>query len=222
MASGDRVAGRKLGFTNRKIWDEYKVSSPIIGPMYGTTIRELGERPFDPSTLLEPRIEPEIAFRLDSIPAPGTPLEEVIACVDGICAGFELVQSIFPGWQFQAADTVAGFGMHGAFLHGPIHDLRPSDRQTWVRQLSGFRTTLWRNDVVADEGEAANVLGGGPLEALRLCVALVAQVDSVTPLAPGELVTTGTLTRALPIGSGETWRAGFDGLPLAPIEITFE
>jgi 2-oxo-3-hexenedioate decarboxylase len=33
------------------------------------------------------------------------------------------VQSIFPGWQFSAPDTVAAFGLHGALLIGPRHSI---------------------------------------------------------------------------------------------------
>lgn len=218
-AKGERPVGRKIGFTNRTIWEEYNVCAPIFGPMYDTTVRPLAPEPFDMAGLMEPRIEPEIAFRLASRPAPGMAPEELIECVSGICAGFELVQSVFPGWKFEAADTVAAFGLHGAFLQGPVHELAPEHRQDWVRQLGSFRTTLRRNGEVADEGPASNVLGGGPLVALGHLAALVAEIDGALPLAAEDIVTTGTLTRALPIAPGETWRASFDGLSLEPIEL---
>jgi 2-oxo-3-hexenedioate decarboxylase len=218
-AAGERPVGRKIGFTNRTIWSEYNVSAPIFGPMYDTTVGQLGPGPFDLGGLLEPRIEPEIAFRLAAAPEPGMAAEDLIGCVSGICAGFELVQSVFPGWTFEAADTVAAFGLHGAFLHGPFQDVAARDRQDWVWRLSSFRTTLFRNGEAADEGPATNVLGGGPLVALGHLARIVAQIEAAPPLVAGEIVTTGTLTRALPIAPGETWRASFADLPLAPIEL---
>ncbi len=33
------------------------------------------------------------------------------------------------------------------------------------------------------------------------------------PLAAGEVITTGTLTAALPVRPGETWSSGYEGLP---------
>jgi 2-oxo-3-hexenedioate decarboxylase len=219
-AAGERAIGRKIGFTNRTIWDEYNVSAPIFGPMYDKTVHPLEQEPFDLSGLLEPRIEPEIAFWLAHAPEPGMKPEDLIGCVSGICAGFELVQSVFPSWKFEAADTVAAFGLHGAFLHGPVHEFAPGDPQEWVQQLASFRTTLRRNGEVMDEGPASNVLGGGPLSALGHLAALVAEIEGARPLTAGEIVTTGTLTRALPISTGETWRASFDGLSLEPIEIS--
>lgn len=218
---GEKVVGRKIGFTNRTIWDAFNVSSPIFGPIYDSTVARLGPQPFDTATLLEPRIEPEIAFRLATPPEAGMEPRDLIACVSGICAGFELVQSVFPGWKFEAADTVAAFGLHGAFLHGPIREIAPAERQNWVAWLADFATTLLRDGEVADVGHARNVLGGGPLVTLGHLADLVAELADATPLAEGEIITTGTLTQALPIGPGETWRARFDGLPLEPIEIRF-
>lgn len=215
---GERPVGRKIGFTNRTIWTEYNVAAPIFGPMYDSTVHPLGA-PFGTGDLLEPRIEPEIAFRLAAAPEPGMAPEDLMACVSGICAGFELVQSVFAGWAFEAADTVAALGLHGAFLHGPMVELSPPDRADWAAALAGFRTTLRRNGAVADEGHARNVLGGGPLVALGHLALLVGRVPDAEPLKAGEIVTTGTLTRAQPVGPGETWRADFHGLPLEAIEI---
>src|SRR5215510_7828577 len=71
-ARGERPIGRKLGFTNRTIWDEYQVFGPIWGDMYATTVREAeGESTLDLAPLIEPRIEPEIAFGLARAPEPG-------------------------------------------------------------------------------------------------------------------------------------------------------
>lgn len=215
---GERPVGRKIGFTNRTIWDEFNVSAPIFGPMYDSTVRPLGDS-FATAELLEPRIEPEIAFRLAAAPKPGMAPDDLMACVSGVCAGFELVQSIFPGWKFDGPDTVAAFGLHGAFLHGPIKEISAADRTDWIAALEGFETTVHRNGALADERHARNVLGGGPLVALGHLAELVTRVPDAAPLKEGEIVTTGTLTRALPAGPGERWQARFAGLPLEQIEI---
>ncbi|GHG27656.1 2-keto-4-pentenoate hydratase [Paracoccus aerius] len=218
VGQGSQVVGRKIGFTNKTIWDEFNVSAPIFGPMYDSTVRPLGV-PFPLTGLMEPRIEPEIAFRLAAAPGPGMAPDALITCIGGICAGFEMVHSIFPGWRFEAADTVAGFGLHGAFLHGPIRDLDPSERFDWVERLRDFETTLSRDGVVLDRGHARNVLGGGPLVALGHLADLLATMPDAAPLMPGDIVTTGTLTQALPVRAGETWQADFDRLPLDSIRI---
>ncbi len=40
---GERVVGRKIGFTNRTIWDEYGVHAPIWGYVYDRTLHDLAD-----------------------------------------------------------------------------------------------------------------------------------------------------------------------------------
>ena len=40
-ARGERVIGRKIGFTNRTIWAEYAVYAPIWGFVFDTTVFDL-------------------------------------------------------------------------------------------------------------------------------------------------------------------------------------
>jgi 2-oxo-3-hexenedioate decarboxylase len=104
-ARGERPIGRKIGFTNRTIWAEYGVYAPIWGYVYDGTVRELTSEPLQASLkgLAEPRIEPEIMFGLAAPPEPGMDEHALIRCIDWIAHGFEIVQSIFPNWSFQAA-----------------------------------------------------------------------------------------------------------------------
>jgi 2-oxo-3-hexenedioate decarboxylase len=220
-ASGERVAGRKIGFTNRTIWAEYGVYAPIWGFVYDRTVRDLADigDPFFLSSLTEPRIEPEIVFGLAAPPTRDMDDAALLACIDWVAHGFEIVQSIFRGWRFSAADTVAAFGLHGALLIGDRHPVAPR-RAEWHRTLSTFEIDLFRNGTQVDHGRAANVLDG-PLSALRHLVDLLTRDPVNPPLAAGEIVTTGTLTRAFPIAAGESWRTSLSGVPLDGIVISF-
>ena len=122
---GEMPVGRKIGFTNRTIWAEYNVYAPIWGYVYDRTVHDLAEigDTFSLVNLAEPRIEPEIVFRLAVAPVPGMDEKTLLAGVDWVAHGFEVVQSIFPGWRFSAPDTVAAFGLHGALLIGPRHPI---------------------------------------------------------------------------------------------------
>src|SRR3984893_4208482 len=202
---GEMPVGRKIGFTNRTIWTEYNVYEPVWGYVYDRTVHNLAEigDTFSLTGLAEPRIEPEIVFKLASAPIPGMDETALLACIDWVGHGFEIVQSIFPGWKFSAPDTVAAFGLHGALLIGPRHSIA-AHAEDWSRTLSSFEIDLKRNGKVADHGRATNLLGG-PVSALRHLVDILSR-DQVNPLlAAGEIVTTGTLTRALPVSAGETW-----------------
>jgi 2-oxo-3-hexenedioate decarboxylase len=217
-ARGERVVGRKIGFTNRTIWTEYGVHAPIWGYVYDRTVHDLagpGDT-FSLAGLAEPRIEPEIMFGLARAPTPGMDERALLDCVDWVAHGFEIVQSIFPAWKFSAPDTVAAFGLHGALLIGPRNPVADDSYRTLAR----FEIDLARDGTVADHGLAANVLDG-PLSALRHLVDLLARDPGNPPLAAGEIVTTGTLTRALPVAPGETWTTALSGIALDGIRVRF-
>jgi 2-oxo-3-hexenedioate decarboxylase len=220
-ARGERPIGRKIGFTNRTIWAEYGVYAPIWGYVYDRTVRDLAGEPLEASLngLAEPRIEPEIVFGLASTPAPGMDELELIRCINWIAHGFEIVQSIFPDWSFRAPDTVAAYGLHGRLFIGPRHAAEPR-RDAWARELSRFEIDLFRNGAPMDHGVAANVLDG-PLFALRHLAETLAQDPLNPPLAAGEIVTTGTLTRAFPVAAGEEWSTQLKGVPLEGARIRF-
>jgi 2-oxo-3-hexenedioate decarboxylase len=126
---------------------------------------------------------------------------------------------IFPNWAFRAPDTVAAYGLHGRLFVGPRHPAEPR-RAEWPQELSRFEIDLFRNESHIDHGRAANVLDG-PLFALRHLVETLAQDPHNPPLAAGEIVTTGTLTRAFPVAAGELWTTEPKGIPLEGARIRF-
>ena len=63
----EKVAGIKVGFTNKTIWDKYSVNSPIFGFMYSSTVLNK-DQSFVPEKFLEPKFEPEIFFTLSKKP----------------------------------------------------------------------------------------------------------------------------------------------------------
>src|SRR5215204_4264108 len=220
-AGGETALGRKIGFTNRTIWDEYQIGAPMWGYIYDRTVHDLADVGTTVSLvgLAEPRIEPEIIFGLAMAPEPGMDERALLGCIDWVAHGFELVQSIFPRWEFTLPDTVAAYGLHGMLLVGPRHTLVEHGGD-WLGNLSTFGIDLTRDGTVIDQGRAANVLGG-PLSALRHLVEVLASDPVNPPLAAGEIVTTGTLTRAFPVAQGETWTTELSGIALDGIAIRF-
>jgi 2-oxo-3-hexenedioate decarboxylase len=220
---GERAVGRKIGFTNTTIWDAYNVAAPIWGYVYDTTLHRLAVLPGSASLapFVEPRIEPEIVFGLARAPEPGMDERALLACLAWVAPGFEVVQSLFPGWRFRAPDTVAAFGLHGALFLGEPAAVTPDNEAAWLEALGRFEIQLRREGAVVETGRAANVLRGGPLAALRHLVEVLADDPGSPALAAGEVVTTGTLTDAYPIRAGETWDIRIAGLPLADICLAF-
>jgi 2-keto-4-pentenoate hydratase len=220
-ARGDKKLGRKIGFTNRTIWEQYNVYAPIWGYVYDSTVHDLSNMASLPlAGFAEPRIEPEVVFGLGRAPASSMDETALLSCVDWVAHGFEIVQSIFPEWKFSAADTVAANGVHGALLIGPRRKIGLQVAE-WGKVLSAFEIDLFCDGRIIDRGQSKNVLGG-PVSALRHLVDLLARDEINPPLAAGEVVTTGTLTRAMPVRSGETWSTALDGISLAGIQVRFD
>lgn len=220
-ARGERMIGRKIGFTNRDMWDVYGVRAPIWGYCTDRTTLDLEGTAFQRvSDFAEPRIEPEIIFGLRADPHPSMDEEGLLDCIDWVSLGYEVVQSIFAGWRFAASDTIAANALHGALLVGKRHPVAP-DRSEWRRALASFRAELFCDGRLSQTGGGALVLGS-PLSALRHLVRLLAEDPFNPPLGAGEIVSTGTLTLAMPVEAGQIWTAKVHGIALEDISLRFE
>jgi len=201
---GERITGRKIGFTNRQMWKAFGVESPIWGYTTSRTTHELADmQVMSLNDFSEPRIEPEIMFGLSAEPAPSMSDSALIDCIEWVALGYEIVQSIFPNWKFAAADTVAANGVHGALLIGNRYAV--AARQTdWKRELATFEVELYCDSRLMQCGGGSLVLDG-PLAALRHLIELLASDPHNPPLRTGEIISTGTLTLAMPVKPGERW-----------------
>lgn len=220
LARGEQAVGRKIGFTNRAMWDEYGVREPIWGFVYDTTLFRPrgGHASLALEELAEPRIEPEIVLSFKASPPATRDEAAILDCIDWIASGFEIVQSPFPDWKFKLADTVAAGGMHGALIVGdPVPVASIGD---CAKRLREFRLALRRGDALQAEGTGANVLDS-PLLALAHLVEVLGRLPQFPPVAAGEVVTTGTLTAAFPVKPGETWSTRLVGINLPGLTVTF-
>jgi 2-oxo-3-hexenedioate decarboxylase len=219
---GEQPRGYKVGFTNRTIWPRYGVFAPIWGTVWNTTLRFCeGEGELSLAAACQPRIEPECVFGLKATPPAQPSLDQLLACVEWIAPGFEIVQSHMPDWKFTAADTIADSGLHARLLVGrkiAASEL-PRDATTFDGQLAQARITLCKGEQRIDEGVGSNVLDG-PLHALAHFVSALRDCPGAADLQPGDVVTTGTWTDAWPVQRGEQWQAEF-GAPLGRIAVHF-
>jgi 2-oxo-3-hexenedioate decarboxylase len=221
-ARGERIVGRKIGFTNRDMWEVYGVKSPVWGYATDRTTSELASvRTVRINDFVEPRIEPEIMFGLKASPSPEINDDALLGCVGWVSLGYEVVQSIYPGWKFTAADTVAANGVHGALLVGERHPLEPSKIQRWKDALATFTVELYCDGELSQRGSGALVLGS-PLLALRHLIQALADNPNSPPLHGGDIISTGTLTLAMPVLAGQCWTTKVFGLPLEEITLEFD
>ena len=222
VAGGWEPVGRKIGFTNRTIWSRYGVYLPMWAHMWVHTVHyatancaTLALAPF-----VQPRIEPEVVFKLKAPVPVAADAHGALACVEWIAPGFEIVQSHFPDWKFAAADCTAAFGLHGVLVVGTPLAVTDRNRAELAAALPLFTLTLRRSGTVIDTGVGANVLDSPALALVHLARVLALQ-PQFPPLAVGEIITTGTVTDAWPISAGEMWTSDYGALGLPGVTLTF-
>lgn len=217
--AGAAPVGRKIGFTNPAAWPVFGAHEPMWAYVYDTTLVHLaaGRGQCHIGRLVEPKIEPEIVVHFRSAPPVTDDLAAILACVDWIAHGFEIVQSHYPGWKLKAADAIADSGLHGVLLLG---EPQPIERfgADLITVLERLEVTLSCNGDVREVGKAANVLGS-PLNAIAGLLALTARQGVM--LQADELVTTGSLTAALTIHAGEMWSTTLSGVALPGLAVEF-
>ena len=224
LAEGARAVGRKIGFTNPAMWAQYGVSAPVWGYVYDTTLTYLPDTPYTPATcslhgFVQPKIEPEIIFHFHSAPPPDGNMAAVLACIDWVAHGFEMVQSPYSDWKFQAADAIAVGSLHARLLVGKpqaVDTLGTSLQEA----LEAFTLALSCDGQLIETGQGANVLGN-PLQAVVHLMQVLADQAPHQQLQADELVTTGTVTSAYAVKPGQNWQTAVDGVALPGVSVVF-
>jgi 2-oxo-3-hexenedioate decarboxylase len=218
LGRGERPIGRKIGFTNRGIWAEYRVSAPIWGHVYDSTVQDgRDEAPVAVGHLLQPRIEAEIQLHFSRTPPVTHDEEAILQSIDWIAQGFEIVQCPFHDWEFAAVDTIAAYAVHGALVLGT--PVRAAEIESCADKLRGFEVVLSKDGVEQARGVGANVLGS-PLLAFAHLAEVLSQQSRFPPVQAGEIVSTGTLTGLMPVAAGEEWSTTISGIGLPGLSIS--
>jgi bile acid-coenzyme A ligase len=211
-AAGTRQAGQKISLTYRPVWDRVGVTHPLWAPVYAEGVVLTGE--FDLKPLAMPRLEIEVLFRLRAGLDPGSDLAAVTAAVEEVALAFEIVDCHYPEWVCTPADIIADHGFHA----GLVFDRSVPATAAEVVALRDVSVALSCDDDPVAEGSGHDVLGG-PADAL---VELLA-TPFAAPLRPGDLVSTGALTRGShPVAPGQRWVARAAGpVDLGTVEVVF-
>ncbi len=219
---GSRPVGRKIGFTNRSIWELYGVDAPMWAHVYDDTVTyaQGGRAEVSLAGTVSPRMEPEIAFKLRvPIPVGCNDAEQLLRSAEWYAHSVEIVHSHFD-WKFRLADATADWACHARLVIGEPQAIRDAEIPALARSLPGIRAALLKGGVRQIEGIGANVLGS-PAHALGFLADLLAKQAFMQPLAAGEVISTGTITDALPVKPGETWSTEITGLKVQNLSISY-
>jgi len=227
-AAGRRTVGRKVGFANQAVWRKLKLETVVWAHMYDDTVHHCSpaatmsrlaagnETTWSMAGRVAPKIEPEIVFKLARPIPAGADASAALDAVEWMALGFELIDCPFPDWQFQPVDFLAALGLHAGLIVGEPRTIASDSTDALVEQLATFTVKLSENGTVVEEGSGKNVL-----KSPALCLAELATASAArsVPLAPGELISTGTLTTSRLISAGQTWTAVVDGIDLPALSV---
>ena len=198
LAAGQRQVGWKLGYTSAAMRVQMGVTQPNLAPLTDAMLV-----PNDGEvcrSLVQPRVEPEIAVRIGRTICGPLSAGDAWATVDGVWASLEVVDAVWADYRFRIEDNTADGSSAAGVVLGPALD-RSADLAAMTVEL--------RQDggVVATATGAAAM--GGPANALAWLTFELARLG--WELAAGSLVITGGLTAAVPLEPGARIEAVFDG-----------
>ncbi|RNL60011.1 2-keto-4-pentenoate hydratase [Nocardioides marmoriginsengisoli] len=213
IAGGVTVVGRKIGATSKAVQDQLGVDQPDFGYLL-SDMDVSDDAPISMRTLVQPRVEAEVAFRLGKDIAPATEeeitLELVRDAVDVALPALEIVDSRIENWDITFTDTVADNASSGLFVIGtdakPLTEISPVD----------VEMSLTINGEVRSSGNGAACLGD-PLEALRWLAVQAYRFGD--PLRAGHLILSGALGPFVPFAAGDDVVATISGF--APLSVKF-
>lgn len=194
---GERIVGWKLGYTSLAMRAQMGIDQPNCGPLTDAMLLAVDDAVS--ASLIQPRVEPEIGLRF-SRPLNGeVTIDDVLGAVDEAFACLEVVDSVYPDYQFQLEDNTADGSSAAQVVVGPA--LRR------LHSLESITVELQRNG--QDAGRASgSAASGHPAAGVVWLIAQLAQQDR--ELRAGDIVITGGLTRAVPLEPGDAVAAVFD------------
>lgn len=209
LDAGARVVGRKIGATSRAVQEQLGVAQPDFGYLL-SDMNVSDDDPISMHTLVQPRVEAEVAFVLGAdLDGADLTLDVVRDAVDVALPALEIVDSRIADWDIEFTDTVADNASSGLFVVGknglPLSEIEPKN----------VSMSLTINGTERSSGTGAACLGD-PLEALRW-LAMQAQ-EFGDPLRTGHLILSGALGPFVPFVSKDVVTAsitGFDTLTVA-------
>jgi 2-keto-4-pentenoate hydratase len=210
IAAGRRFVGRKIGLTSKAVQQQLGVDQPDYGVLFADMeIATGGEVRI--SSLIQPRIEAEIAIVLDrDLPEHDITMSEIMRAVGYVVPALEIVDSRIRDWKITILDTVADNGSSARFVLGAA-----PKRLTDV-DLEACGMAMTRNGTVVSVGSGAACLGHPLKAALWLARAMSAAGQ---PLRAGNVVLTGALGPVSPASSNEFYEARIAGL--SPVNVRF-
>lgn len=200
---GARVVGKKIGLTSKAMQKMLNVDQPDYGHILEGMLVEDGAR-FSVAELIQPKIEPEVAFILDQdLKGPGVTAIQVLAATRFVVPALEIIDSRIESWKIKLCDTIADNASSARVVLGG------TPRRVDQIDLRLIGMVLEKNGEIVQTGAGAAVLGH-PANAVAWLANAVGKFG--VSLKAGEVIMPGALTAASDVSRGDFVQASFDGL----------
>lgn len=193
-ARGEHLVGLKLGFTSRAKAVQMGVSDVIVGTLTREMLIADGEV-FDPASAIHPRIEPEVAYRLDD------------GRVTAVAPALEIIDSRYADFRFDLGDVIADNTSACAVVLGAWRPVTALDNRAVTLDIDGR---------LAQSGSTAAILGD-PMRAVVTAERL-ASAHRFAPLRDGILLA-GAATAAVAMPDTGVVEASIAGLGRVSVRV---
>ena len=184
QADGAKVVGKKIGLTSKAMQKMLNVDQPDYGHILDNMVLQ-DAAIFPLSELIQPKIEPEIAFILDrELQGPGVTPTQVLAATRFVVPALEIIDSRIEGWKIKLCDTIADNASSARIVLGNS----PKRVHRFDLKLVGM--VLEKNGEIVQTGAGGAVLGH-PAVAVAWLANAVGQFG--VSLGAGEIVMPGAL-----------------------------
>jgi 2-oxo-3-hexenedioate decarboxylase len=185
---GETLVGVKLGLTSRAKQKRMGIEVPLVAWLTDAMLLGAGE-PVPQSTLIHPRIEPELVFVMgERLAGPGVSAARAMAAVSHVLGGAEVIDSRYRDFTFTLPDVVADNASSGAFVTGPV-SRRPEELDL------GLEAVLVEVDGQIVDSATGAAVQGHPGEALALAANVLGRRGLA--IEAGWIVLTGGMTDAV-------------------------
>lgn len=202
LGRGERWIGLKAGLTSRAKQQMVNIDEPILGQILSSNL-EAGDS-LNVGSLIQPRVEPEIAFLLKKeLTGQESAEEEVLQAIDSVVLALEVLDSRFHNYSFKIQDVVADNASTARIF------LSKQRFRAERQKLGKIQVEMFVNGDLRESGSSDAVLGH-PLASALWLAQKWRKLGRTVP--PGSLLLTGGITTAVPISRSDQIKAVFVGL----------
>ncbi len=198
VQEGHVVTGKKIGLTSKAMQDSLGVHQPDFGLLFDSM--EVKHQRIAAKTILQPRVEGELAFKLRHDLNDAETIQDVLWATEYVMPAIEIVGSRIRDWRLTIVDTVADNASCGMYL------LSERGFDPLSVDMPSLQLSLYRNQERINHGEGSAVLGH-PAQAVLWLAKSLARYN--VSLNNGDIILAGAFSAAVPAFEGDHFICDF-------------